>query len=74
MSDPATIRKEWAQQVREHALKNYETDGWDYVYECWELDYIVEMTKDCTTFREALKLCHETAMLLDERRTEIQNA
>jgi hypothetical protein len=61
--------------VRKHALNNYETDGWDYLVECWDDGDILEQISDknATTPAEAIKACLEIVKLQDEMRREVRN-
>ena len=38
--------QQFINHVREHALRNYETGGWDYVVEAWEDGDILEYWSD----------------------------
>jgi hypothetical protein len=60
--------------VRQHAVDNYTTGGWDYVVECWEDDEIqVEIEKaGATTATAAIKTIGDIIQHLDEYRREVQ--
>lgn len=58
--------------VREHALANYDTDGWDYIVECYEDDELAELIGRARTEASAIKKVAEEVKLKDEYRAEIQ--
>jgi hypothetical protein len=60
--------------VKAHALEHYETDGWDFVVECWSDDEIANEIVAAPTPRLAIKRIGDIVRILDERRREIQNA
>ena len=71
MTDTA-VAVELVAAVRAHALEHYETDGWDFVVECWEDADIVEAIGPATTPEDAIEAVLETTRLLDERRREVR--
>lgn len=40
--------------VRDHAIANYEKDGWDVLVECWEDDDIVDAMRGARTAKTAI--------------------
>lgn len=66
-------REQWSQAVTAHAQKNWHADGWDYVFECWAHDEIVEelIKIGCTTESQAIQHFAWIAGLWDERRQEV---
>jgi hypothetical protein len=60
--------------VKEHAVKFYQQNGWDFIVECWSDSDIVEAIEGCRSKRAAIAKVRSTAKLLAERRTEITNA
>ena len=56
--------------VRNHALANYNTDGWDYVVECWEDGDILDAINDATTAAQAIAIVRAAVAPLAERRDE----
>jgi hypothetical protein len=64
--------QELVQAVRDHALANYNKDGWDFLVECWEDSDIVEQIGSAKTLAAAIKNCRATVRLLDERRQEVR--
>jgi hypothetical protein len=67
------INQEIIQQVRAHALENYEQGGWDYLVECWSDADIIQWAEDATTLEEAITNISVTLELLDERRSEVRS-
>jgi len=57
--------------VRDHALDNYETGGWDYVVECWEDADIGNEIREGDTAERVIYRIGEIVAVLDERRAEI---
>jgi len=57
--------------VRDHAIANYNQDGWDYVVECWEDSDILEEIGNARTPESAIRRVRKVARLLDERRREV---
>lgn len=49
----------FVQQVKDHALQNYEDDGWDFVVECYSDAEIAEIIKDCSSEQEAIEAMKE---------------
>lgn len=72
LGEPAD-RTHLVKAVKKHALANYETDGWDYLVECWEDKDILECITGATTEEQAIQACLETVKLMDERRREVQS-
>lgn len=58
--------------VKEHAQKNYNTGGWDYVIETYEDEEIEEVIAGATTVEEAIKLMGEEIGELDDVRKDVQ--
>ena len=59
--------------VRAHALENYNSDGWDYVVECFEDAEILEEIGDAKTLPAAIENVRFVVQMLDERRRDIQS-
>ena len=59
-------------QVREHALQNYDQDGWDFLVECWEDSDIAEHIGDATDLDVAIQRCRRVTRALDEHRREVR--
>lgn len=64
-----------ASDVRDHAYENYETDGWDMIYECYSAEELFKVIseKDFTSKKEAIEHFHQIALLYDEQRRSVQN-
>ncbi len=58
--------------VKEHANRNYNKDGWDFVVETMEDGDIWEQIKDCPTRVLAIREVEKSAKLWDERRRSIR--
>ena len=58
--------------VRAHAEAHYETDGWDFIVECFEDADILAEIEGCETPEAAIAEVARTARLQDERRREVQ--
>lgn len=56
--------------VKDHALQNYNSSGWDYVVECWEDKDILEVinTDGCKTPDEAIKAVGQRIRIVHEQR------
>jgi hypothetical protein len=59
--------------VRAHALANYETDGWDYVVECWDDEELSESIGSATTPKEAIEAVHKQVKIMGDYRAEIES-
>ncbi len=64
---------EMAKAVLDHALNNYDQDGWDYMVETYELKDIAELVKDCKDVAAAIRKMGRVAKLLNERREEVMS-
>lgn len=58
------------QAVKDHAIANYNTGGWDMVVECMEDAEIAEEIAGCTTVEAAIAEVGKSASLYAERRQE----
>jgi len=58
--------------VKTHALKNYETDGWDYVVECYSDSDIAEIIKTARTAGDAINMVLAEVKPRADYRAEIQ--
>jgi hypothetical protein len=56
--------------IRQHAIKNYTTGGWDYLVECWEDSDIADCIGATSDLRHAISQCAETLEMMDEYRAE----
>ena len=53
--------------IRAYALKNYESDGWDYVVESFEDNYLSELIGDAKTLEQAIQNIKDITTILKER-------
>ena len=60
--------------VRNHALQTYESDGWDYVVECWSDGDILECLDGAETVAQAIANVRDALAPLAERRDEVRAA
>jgi hypothetical protein len=60
--------------VRDHALANYNRDGWDYLVECWEDEDIAEAIQGASTEAQAIAKARKAVRILDEVRSEVRSA
>lgn len=58
--------------VRAYAEAHYESDGWDFLVECWDDSDIQETISGAETAEEAVALCARVVGILDERRAEVR--
>lgn len=58
--------------VRAYAIENYETDGWDFVVECFEDADIATAIGSAGTRDAAIAAVRKTARLLDEQRSGVR--
>jgi hypothetical protein len=56
------------QSVKDHALRNYNVDGWDFVVECWTDEDLAREVACCTTAQQAIRRVGRIVGLIDERR------
>jgi hypothetical protein len=60
--------------VRNHALANYNTDGWDYLVECWMDGDILECLDGAETVEQAIANVRDALAPLAEMRDEVRSA
>lgn len=72
MSKKVFIFESWADDILAYALENWDSDGWDYIYECYSVDDIIDMISSCHDFDEALSLVAATALAYAEARDEAE--
>ena len=74
MTEPNTTpRMDLVAAVRHHALANYNSDGWDYVIECWEDSDILEVIADAQTVGNAIDNVRRIVKIMAERRHDIES-
>ena len=60
------------QAVKDHAVKNYETGGWDYVVECWEdADIANEIAGSVQTPAGAIMKVGKIVKILNDNRRDV---
>jgi len=62
----------WAEDIIIHAQRHYEEDGWDYIFECYTVDEVVDLISMCNSYDEALFVVATHARVYDEARAEIR--
>jgi hypothetical protein len=67
----ATATEALVAAVMQHAEKNYERDGWDYVAECYSDEEIADVIKTARTPAGALKMMRAHVKHRAEYRDEI---
>lgn len=60
--------------VRDHALDNYNTEGWDYLVECWEDGDIIDAMGDASTTKQAINNVRDALRPLADMRDEVRAA
>jgi hypothetical protein len=63
--------KELIQEVKRHAIKNYNNGGWDYIVECFDDEDIAEIIKGKRSVKAAISAVKRHADILEERRIEV---
>jgi hypothetical protein len=65
---------EWALKILAHAHENYETGGWDSIYECTDVTDILQdiIEEGYGSYEELLQSYSQQASLYDEHRTEVR--
>jgi hypothetical protein len=63
---------DFTEAVKAHAIANYETDGWDYVVECYEDEKIAEIIKTAHTEKDAIALMRAHVKPRADYRADIQ--
>lgn len=58
--------------VRAHAITNYESDGWDYVVECWSDEDLLRVVATCRTARGAIRKVRAEIRPLADMRAEVR--
>ena len=66
------MKTELIAAVRQYAEKNYESDGWDYVVECYEDADIAAIIKSARTVAGAIRKVRAEIKHLADYRAEIQ--
>jgi len=58
--------------VRDHAMANYEKDGWDYIIECYSDEDIKEAIGGAKTVAGAIRNVKQIVSRMDDRRKDVQ--
>ena len=66
--DSALIAK-----IREHALRNYNQDGWDYLVECYSDNDIILLVAECESYEQAIAKLAKLLKIKDDYRSDIQS-
>ena len=68
------VSQRFVEGVKRHAIDNYDTDGWDYLVECYDNAEIAEAIGDAKTLDEAIKRVQDEFGLVHkaEYRADIQ--
>jgi len=59
--------------VKQHARRNYNNNGWDYVVECFDTSDILEYVDEGMSEQQAIAAIYEVVCLLDEQRRAVVN-
>ena len=59
--------------VKDHALRNYNTGGWDIAIECWEREDYIEHFAGETTVADCIEACRERLAIHADIRRDIQS-
>lgn len=74
MTEPTTPpRMDLVAAVRHYALTNYNSDGWDYVVECWEDSDILECIGDAQSVDTAVANTRIIVKKFAELRADIES-
>ena len=74
MTEPTTPpRMDLVAAVRHYALANYNSDGWDFVVECWEDEDILERIGDAQTVDAAIAAVRRIVKIQAGRRHDIES-
>lgn len=67
--------KDLIEEVKRHAVENYNSNGWDVLVECWDDGEILERITEANaqTPDAAVKACQRWLELYDEQRRAIRN-
>jgi hypothetical protein len=68
------MNPELIEVVKQHAVNNYETDGWDILVECWSDEEIGYWIEDAHSEWQAITLVSGVLKSMNERRMEIISA
>lgn len=63
---------ELVQAVKDHALANYEADGWDFIVECYTDEELAELIGKVRSVKSAIAKCRSVVKTQADHRSEIQ--
>jgi hypothetical protein len=66
-----SLDSELVKFIRDHAIANYNKDGWDYLVECWDDAAILGAVKNCRSADAAIRKLRKTLKAMDDYRSEI---
>jgi len=62
----------WAEDILAYALVNWDSDGWDYIYECHSVDDIVDLISSYHDYDSAFNYIASIALDYEEARNEVR--
>ena len=72
MESTGMTLNEIAAALRQHAIKNYQSDGWDYLVETFDDEELLKEIEGATTLAEAIAKIAPYLKRLDSRRKDIE--
>jgi hypothetical protein len=63
---------DFTEAVKQHAIANYEIDGWDYVVECYDDAQIADIIKTARTEKGAIRMMRAQVKPRADYRADIQ--
>lgn len=75
MTEPTPAQAEMIAACYNHAVSNYNKDGWDFIVECWSTHDFMEVLATLpadATLEALIEDVHTTAKLLDGQRREVR--
>jgi hypothetical protein len=69
----AMTKQELIEEVKYHAILNYETGGWDHVVECLDDEAIADLIGKCRTVKVAIAKVKKYADQCGETRDSIES-
>ena len=67
------VLAQYVTAIKAHAIAHYETDGWDYVVECYDDAQIADIIKTARTEKGAIRMMRAHLKPRADYRREIQN-
>ena len=72
MPQLSQMHQNWIKAIRQHALKNYEHDGWDVLVECWFDEDIIKAWGNAKYYTRAFNEVHTIVKRHDDIRRDVQ--